>query len=119
MSAAGQQAERWLAIVGIGEDGLDGLTPAAKALITNAKLVVGGKRHLALADGLPSGERIAWASPIADSIPEILAHRGQPVAVLASGDPYCFGIGALLASHVSPDETVAVPAPSSLSLACA
>jgi precorrin-6Y C5,15-methyltransferase (decarboxylating) len=119
MSRAGQHPSRWLAIVGLGEDGVEGLAPAAKALIANASLVIGGKRHLALADGLPQGKRMIWASPITDSIPQILAHRGEPVAVLASGDPYCFGIGALLASHVPPEETIAIPAPSSLSLACA
>ena len=118
MSAHGQQA-RWLAIVGISEDGAEGLSPAARALITNAKLVVGGKRHLALADGLPSGERMTWPSPIAQSIPAILAHRGEPVAVLASGDPYCFGVGAMLSVHVPVEETICLPAPSSLSLACA
>jgi precorrin-6Y C5,15-methyltransferase (decarboxylating) len=118
VSATGQQA-RWLAIVGIGEDGAESLTPAARALIANAKLVIGGKRHLALADGLPSGELKTWPNPIAESIPEILAHRGEPVAVLASGDPYCFGIGAMLSAHVPAEETICVPAPSSLSLACA
>ncbi len=117
MTAPGQQ--RWLALVGLGEDGVEGLTPAAKALIANAALVVGGKRHLALADGLPHGERLAWASPIAETIPAILARRGEPVAVLASGDPYCFGVGGLLARHVPAEETICVPAPSSLSLACA
>lgn len=117
MTATGQQ--RWLALVGLGEDGVEGLTPTAKALIANARLVIGGKRHLALADGLPHGERMGWVSPIADTIPAILARRGEPVAVLASGDPYCFGIGALLARHVSPEETICLPAPSSLSLACA
>jgi precorrin-6B C5,15-methyltransferase / cobalt-precorrin-6B C5,C15-methyltransferase len=118
VSGHGQQA-RWLAIVGIGEDGAEGLTPAARALIANSKLVIGGKRHLALADGLPSGGRMTWPSPIAESIPAILAHRGEPVAVLASGDPYCFGVGAMLSAHVPPEETICVPAPSSLSLACA
>jgi precorrin-6Y C5,15-methyltransferase (decarboxylating) len=118
VSAGGQQA-RWLAIVGIGEDGTEGLTPAARALIANAKLVIGGKRHLALSDCLPSGELMAWPNPIAESIPTILAHRGEPVAVLASGDPYCFGVGTMLSAHVPPEETVCVPAPSSLSLACA
>jgi precorrin-6B C5,15-methyltransferase / cobalt-precorrin-6B C5,C15-methyltransferase len=118
VSAAGQQG-RWLAIVGLGEDGVEGLTPAAKALIANAKLVIGGRRHLALADGLPQGECVPWRSPIAASIPAILANRGAPVTVLASGDPYCFGIGALLAAHVPPEETICLPAPSSLSLACA
>jgi precorrin-6Y C5,15-methyltransferase (decarboxylating) len=118
VSATGQQA-RWLASVGIGEDGAVGLSPAARALIANAKLVIGGKRHLALADGLPSGERMAWPSPIAESIPAILAHRGEPVAVLASGDPYCFGVGSMLSGHVPSEEITCMPAPSSLSLACA
>jgi precorrin-6Y C5,15-methyltransferase (decarboxylating) len=118
VSGHGQQA-RWLAIVGIGEDGAEGLSPAARALIANATLVIGGKRHLALADGLPRGEHKTWPSPIGQSIPEILAHRGEPVAVLASGDPYCFGVGAMLSAHVPAAEIICVPAPSSLSLACA
>ena len=41
---------RWLAIVGIGEDGVDGLSPAARKLVAGAAVVFGGKRHLALAD---------------------------------------------------------------------
>ena len=117
MSAGGQQA-RWLAIVGIGEDGAEALSPAARCLIANAKLVIGGKRHLALADGLPKGERRVWSSSIADYIPAILSHRGKPVAVLASGDPYCFGVGTMLSAYVPAEETICVPAPSSLSLAC-
>jgi precorrin-6Y C5,15-methyltransferase (decarboxylating) len=122
MSAASEDRGspgRWLAIVGLGEDGVEGLSPAAKAFIANAKLVVGGRRHLALADGLPKGECVTWKSPIAESLPAILAHRGEPVAVLASGDPYCFGIGALLSARIPPEETICLPAPSSLSFACA
>ena len=113
------QPGRWLAIVGLGEDGVEGLSPAARALIANAKLVIGGRRHLVLADGLPRGECMPWPSPIAESLPTILAYRGEAVTVLASGDPYCFGVGALLSAHVPPEETICVPAPSSLSLACA
>ena len=37
---------RWLSIIGIGEDGLEGLSPAARHLIAQASLVVGGARHL-------------------------------------------------------------------------
>ena len=40
---------RWLAIVGIGEDGIDGLTPAARRLVKGAEIVFGGLRHLAIA----------------------------------------------------------------------
>src|SRR5450432_3357899 len=37
---------RWLSIVGIGEDGVDGLNPLARRLIGDAEIVFGGKRHL-------------------------------------------------------------------------
>ena len=109
----------WLAILGIGEDGVQGLTPAARALIESAVLVVGGARHLALAGALIRGETMAWPSPLADAFPAILARRGQPVAVLASGDPYCFGVGATLRNVVPMEETLCIPAPSAFSLACA
>ena len=105
----------WLAIVGIGEDGH--LPPAARAAVAGAALVVGGRRHLALADGAITGARLAWPSPMADAYPAILARRGQPVAVLASGDPYCFGVGATLAALVPAAETVCHPAPSAFALA--
>jgi precorrin-6B C5,15-methyltransferase / cobalt-precorrin-6B C5,C15-methyltransferase len=40
---------RWLSIVGIGEDGVAGLKPAARGLIEAAEIVFGGRRHLTLA----------------------------------------------------------------------
>ncbi len=79
--------------------------------------MVGGRRHLALADAAIRGERLAWPSPMPDAFPAILARRGQPVAVLASGDPYCFGVGAALAGVVPLAETVCHPAPSAFALA--
>lgn len=117
MSAAANR--RWLAILGIGEDGVEGLTAAARALISGAELVVGGARHLALADGLIRGERLAWPTPIGAAIPTICARRGSPVAVLASGDPFCYGIGPKLLRHIPAEETLCLPAPSAFSLACA
>ncbi|WP_419730015.1 precorrin-6y C5,15-methyltransferase (decarboxylating) subunit CbiE [Lichenicola sp.] len=109
----------WLAILGIGEDGVEPLSPAARMLIGGATLVVGGRRHLSLAEALIRGETMAWPSPIADGLPAILARRGQPVVVLASGDPFCFGIGSLIAAHVATSEMLCLPAPSAVSLACA
>ncbi|HVA15066.1 MAG TPA: precorrin-6y C5,15-methyltransferase (decarboxylating) subunit CbiE [Stellaceae bacterium] len=106
----------WLAIIGIGEDGWDALTGAAKALVTGAALIVGGARHLALIP--PSaGMRLPWKSPLAETLPEIARYRGQRVAVLASGDPLCYGVGALLARNFSPEEMIVLPRPSAFSLA--
>lgn len=106
----------WLTIVGIGEDGL---YATARTTIEAAALVVGGARHLMLADRLILGARLTWPSPIEGAIPTILARRPSPTVVLASGDPYCYGVGTMLARHVPMAETVCLPAPSAFTLACA
>ena len=109
---------RWLSIVGIGEDGLPGLAPAARTLVETAQTLVGGARHLAM---VPPGEaeRLAWKRPLADTIPEIVARRGSRVTVLASGDPLWYGVGAVLARHFPSDEMTIVPHTGAFSLAAA
>jgi precorrin-6Y C5,15-methyltransferase (decarboxylating) len=79
--------------------------------------VFGGHRHLALAGSLIRGEARAWPSPF--DVSAVLALRGRPVCVLASGDPFLHGVGATLARAVPAEEIRAVPAPSAFSLAAA
>jgi precorrin-6Y C5,15-methyltransferase (decarboxylating) len=110
--------EGWLAVVGIGEDGVDGLSPAARRLVAQAGFVVGGKRHLALAGPL-SAETLVWPSPIENALDAIEARRGKPVCVLTSGDPFFFGVGAMLTRRFASDEMICVPAPSAFALAAA
>jgi len=112
-------AGRWLSIVGIGEDGVAGLTPVAQKLVASAELVVGGRRHLELAQPLVAGRALAWPSPIANAVPEIARHRGRPVVVLASGDPFHYGVGDLMMRAFAADEMLCLPQPSSFSLAAA
>jgi precorrin-6Y C5,15-methyltransferase (decarboxylating) len=112
-------SRRWLSIVGIGEDGAEGLSAVARGLVANADIVFGGARHLALAASLIRGEARPWPSPFSRGVEEVLAERGRTVCVLASGDPFFYGVGSVLANHVAPDETLVVPAPSSFSLAAA
>ncbi len=107
----------WLSIIGIGEDGVHGLSPRARDLVSQAKLVVGGSRHLAMAASLIRGDTIAWPSPIDTAFPAILARRGKPVVVLASGDPFNYGIGKQLAAIVAAEEMISLPQPSAFSLA--
>lgn len=101
----------WVSIIGLGEDGLDGLSPASLAALNAAKIVMGPPRHLSL---LPDGpcERIEWPVPFADGVPKLLGLRGQPVAVLVSGDPFWYGAGTVLARELKPGEWRAFPAPS-------
>jgi precorrin-6Y C5,15-methyltransferase (decarboxylating) len=108
----------WLAVVGLGEDGLEGLRPAARGLIAEAELLVGGERHLAMVP--PNGAaRKGWATPLRDTVEEILGWRGRRVVVLATGDPMWFGVGATLARAVPREELLILPGVSAFSLACA
>jgi precorrin-6B C5,15-methyltransferase / cobalt-precorrin-6B C5,C15-methyltransferase len=107
----------WLSIVGIGEDGISGLSTRARESIQSATVVFGGARHLSLAAALIRGTQMAWVSPFEDNLPKVLAHRGKAVCVLASGDPFMFGIGGLLSQQVPREEAVAIPSPSAFSLA--
>jgi precorrin-6Y C5,15-methyltransferase (decarboxylating) len=108
---------RWLSIVGIGEDGIEGVSVAGRELIRSAAVVFGGARHLALAAPLIRGIPRPWPVPFDPTLAEVLELRGRAVCVLASGDPFFHGIGTLLSRHVSCEETLAVPAPSAFSLA--
>ncbi len=112
-------ALQWLSILGIGEDGVEGLTSAARTLISAAELVVGGERHLALAADLICGETLTWPRPLALGLDAVMGRRGRPVVVLASGDPFEHGVGVMLAERAPMAEILCLPAPSSVSLACA
>lgn len=110
-------AAPWLSIVGIGEDGLAGLGDEAKAAIGRAEVVFGGARHLELAAAAIHGERRTWLSPFERSVEAVLAIRGRPVVVLASGDPFFHGVGVTLSRRIVRAEMQVFPAPSAFSLA--
>jgi precorrin-6Y C5,15-methyltransferase (decarboxylating) len=108
-------AEPWLTIVGIGEDGLAGLSEASRNALDRAETVFGGERHLKLAG--VDGRGKPWPVPFDAAC--VLSRRGRPTAVLASGDPFWHGAGGSLAAQLAPDEWVAHPSPSTFSLAAA
>ncbi|WP_339546599.1 precorrin-6y C5,15-methyltransferase (decarboxylating) subunit CbiE [Pseudomonas sp. RA_35y_Pfl2_P32] len=107
----------WLTVVGIAEDGFKGLGKQARHALLGAARIIGGQRQLDLLPACIRGERQLWPSPF--SLEPLLAQRGAPVCVLASGDPMFFGVGASLARQVPSEEMLILPAPSSCSLAAA
>ena len=106
----------WLTVIGLGEEGPDALAPAARTLIGQADVLVGGERHLAM---IPDGtaRRLTWRRPLTDTMDDIRAAQGQRVVVLATGDPFCFGIGTTLRRAFPDEEIATIPAPSAFSLA--
>ena len=109
-------AEPWLSIVGIGEDGLPGLSGEAREALRSARHVFGGRRHLALAD--VDGPR-ARPWPVPFRLDPVLALHGEPVAVLASGDPFWYGVGSRLAARLPRSDWRAWSRPSCASLLAA
>ncbi|MBW8617955.1 MAG: precorrin-6y C5,15-methyltransferase (decarboxylating) subunit CbiE [Hyphomicrobiales bacterium] len=105
----------WLTFIGIGEDGREGLSPLAQRLIDQASFIMGGVRHLSLI-GPVKGEAKSWPHPFEDGIKEIIARRGQETVVIASGDPFLYGVGATLSHHIEAEEMLVIPAPSAFSL---
>lgn len=106
----------WLTVVGLGAEGWAAVAPAARALIEGADVLVGGERHLAMVPE-SGARRLPWRRPLADTMADIEAARGRRVVVLATGDPFCFGIGTALKRAFPADEIAAWPAPSAFSLA--
>lgn len=110
----------WLTIIGIGDNGLESLTPEAQAIVWQAETLVIGERLDAVIDGssLPDLKRIlTWGAGFRETLAEILKLRGTPVTVLATGDPMHFGIGATLRRYVAAEEMFVLPSPSAFSLA--
>lgn len=111
-------ADPWLHIVGIGEDGLDGLTPATRAVVEAAEVILGGDRHHNLVAN-PNAKRLAWPSPFDAMIETILGLRGQRAVVLVTGDPLWFSVGARIGRAIDPSEITYHPQLSAFQLAAA
>ncbi len=110
-------------IVGVLDDGADGLAPAALARIRAARRVIGGTRPLARIAPLltPAQETIDFTGRLGrtpDWVAESL-ERNEPVVVLATGDPLCHGIAGHLLRAIGADRCRVLPAPSTLQLAFA
>ena len=106
----------WLTIVGLGEDGPDGLSPASRQALDTAEIVMGPARHLGLVPGF-GGQRVEWPVPFADGLPLLESFRGRAVVALVSGDPFWFGAGSVIAERLDAAEWRALPGRSTFSLA--
>ncbi len=108
----------WLHIVGIGEDGMDGLTPATRAVVEAAEVIIGGERHHKLSDAV-TAERLSWPHPFDALIDQLRALKGRRVVVLATGDPLWFSVGARIGRAIDPAEITYHPQVGAFQLAAA
>jgi precorrin-6B C5,15-methyltransferase / cobalt-precorrin-6B C5,C15-methyltransferase len=111
-------SDLWITVVGVGADGWDGLTPAARAVIASADVVLGGARQLGLLPVTDGQLHQPWPSPLSAALPELLTQfAGRRVVALASGDPMLSGIGTTLVDVVGADRVTVIPHLSSVPLA--
>lgn len=89
----------WLDIVGIGEDGMDGLSREARGVVEAAEIIIGGDRHHDLSANV-SAERVRWPSPFDAMIETIHSHRGRRLVVLVTGDPLWYSVGARITKAI-------------------
>lgn len=108
----------WLHIVGIGEDGMDGLSPVTRAVVEAAEVIVGGDRHHTLSIN-PDADRIAWPSPFDAMIETLENLKGKRAVVLVTGDPLWFSVGARIGRAIPANELVFHPQLSAFQLASA
>jgi precorrin-6Y C5,15-methyltransferase (decarboxylating) len=116
-AATAGESELPITVVGIGEDGWDGLSQAGQQAIRSASVVVGSTRQLELVPefGIP---RKALPSPLLSQLDGLV--EGHPgLCFLASGDPMLHGIGATLSRLFGADRLRVYPQVSSVALACA
>jgi len=106
----------WLHIIGLGANGLDSLAPSARAALETAEVIIGGDRHHTLTNGIQA-ERIAWPSPFDALVDKLESIRWRRVAVLTTGDPLWFSVGARIAQAFPREETVFHPQLSAFQLA--
>ena len=108
----------WLTIVGLGEDGPDGLSAASLKALNTATSIIGPARHLALLPDF-TAQRIEWPVPFGDGLDILKGLRGTPTVALASGDPFWFGAGSVIARAFDHGEWRALPNASVFSHAAA
>jgi len=107
-----------LVVVGIGADGMAGLSSTSRAELGRATVVYGSKRQLELLDDTVSATKRSWPSPMLPALLTLLDGADGDVHVVASGDPLMHGVGSLLIRLYGPDAVTVLPHVSSVTLAC-
>ncbi|MBL8906547.1 MAG: precorrin-6y C5,15-methyltransferase (decarboxylating) subunit CbiE [Rhizobiales bacterium] len=109
---------KWLSIIGMGEDGYDGLSARARLLVDQAEVIVGAERLLSLTPQT-GATREVWPQPFSAVVTQIRRLRGRKTALLATGDPCNYGVARKVLEFIPATEVEIVPHISAFSLAAA
>ena len=110
--------ERRIQIVGMGDDGVEGLTEAARTIVRNAEVLVGTIRNLNVV-GATSAEKVATGGDLEELVDQLTQREGKRIVVLATGDPLFYGVARFLCQKMGKDRFEVVPHVSTMQLAFA
>ena len=108
----------WLSIIGIGEDGWDGLSAKARQSIQAAAHIIGSARTLAM---LPttSAQLHQWPQPFSAVVELLKPFAGHATVILATGDPMNFGVARKILTFIPKSEINIITHLSAFSLVAA
>jgi precorrin-6B C5,15-methyltransferase / cobalt-precorrin-6B C5,C15-methyltransferase len=106
----------WLHIIGIGEDGWNGLSAKAQNTISTAKHIIGSERTLAMVPAGPAAHHV-WPQPFSAVVEQLKPLQGQNTVILATGDPMNYGVARKILTFVPKNEVSIAPHLSAFSLA--
>ena len=105
-------------IIGIGDDGLDGVTEAARRLIEQADLLIGSEQTINLV-GPIAGEQMDVGSRLDDVVDRIASSPDRRIVVLATGDPLFYGTARYLCTKLGKERFDVLPHVSAMQMAFA
>ena len=106
-----------IVVVGIGADGMAGLSENSRVELRTATVIYGSQRQLDLLDETITAPRHAWPTPMLPALEALPVD--EDIHVVASGDPLLHGIGGTLLRLHGADRVRVLPHVSSVTLACA
>ncbi|MFO0912432.1 MAG: precorrin-6y C5,15-methyltransferase (decarboxylating) subunit CbiE [Pirellulales bacterium] len=104
-------------VIGVGDDGPDGLTASVRKLVDEAQVLVG--TAVVLNGVKSSAERIVVGNDLEEVVQSLQRQPGRRTVVLATGDPLFYGIARFLCQRLGKDRFEVVPHVSSMQLAFA
>jgi precorrin-6Y C5,15-methyltransferase (decarboxylating) len=106
-------------IIGIGSDGLSGLTSRARDILTSADFILGSEHALDLVAEV-KGERVRVGADLQETIRILESNFGRKrMVIVASGDPLFYGVARYLCDRLGKDHFEVLPHVSSMQLAFA
>ena len=106
-------------VIGIGDDGIDGLTAAARRRVHEADLLIGAERSLALVPTRPTTQRMLIGGDLEGVARRLGESTHLRSVVLATGDPLFYGTARFLCDRLGKERFEVIPHVSSMQLAFA